>query len=79
MVHETFNTVKIPIMGIGGITNWQDIVEFSLVGASAMQVGTVNFVDPQIPLNIIDDLDKYLADNGINNLSDLKGTVDLSK
>jgi dihydroorotate dehydrogenase (NAD+) catalytic subunit len=54
-------------------------VEFSLVGASAMQVGTVNFVDPQIPLNIIDDLDKYLADNGINNLSDLKGTVDLSK
>ena len=54
-------------------------MEFSLVGASAMQVGTVNFVDPQIPLNIINDLDKYLSDNGISNLSELKGTIDLSK
>jgi len=79
MVHEVFNTVKIPIMGIGGITNWQDVVEFALVGASAMQVGTVNFVDPQIPLNIIDDLDKYLLDNGIKNLSELTGAVDISK
>ena len=79
MVHETFNTVKIPIMGIGGISTWEDIVEFSLVGASAMQVGTANFVDPQIPLDIIDGLDKYLLDNDINNISDLKGKIDLSK
>lgn len=79
MVHETYNTVKIPIMGIGGITNWQDVVEFALVGASAMQVGTVNFVDPQIPLNIIDDLETFLKENDIDNLSDLTGKVDLTK
>ncbi|ADD68191.1 dihydroorotate dehydrogenase family protein [Denitrovibrio acetiphilus DSM 12809] len=75
MVHETFKTVKIPVMGIGGISNWQDIVEFALVGASAMQVGTVNFVDPQIPLKIIDELESYLTANKIDNLSLLTGTV----
>lgn len=79
MVHETFNTVKIPVMGIGGISNWQDVVEFALVGASAVQVGTANFVDPQIPLDIIDDLEKYLEENDIPNLSGLVGGVDLSK
>lgn len=76
MVHETFNTVNIPIMGIGGIMDWRDVVEFSLVGATAVQVGTANFVDPQIPLDIIDDLDKYLEEQGISNLLELKGKVE---
>ncbi len=66
-------------MGIGGISKWEDIVEFALVGASAMQVGTANFVDPQIPLDIIDGLDKYLTENNISNLSEITGKVDLSK
>jgi dihydroorotate dehydrogenase (NAD+) catalytic subunit len=79
MVYETFNTVKIPVMGIGGIACWQDVVEFALAGASAVQVGTVNFVDPQIPLNIIDELDKYLADNDISNISELVGKVDVRR
>lgn len=79
MVHETFQTVKIPVMGIGGISNWQDVVEFSLVGASAVQVGTSNFVDPQIPLNIIDGLEAYLEENNISGLSELVGKADLSK
>jgi len=76
MVHEVFNTVNIPIMGIGGIMDWRDVVEFSLVGATAVQVGTANFVDPQIPLDIIDDLDKYLEEQGVSNLSELKGKVE---
>jgi dihydroorotate dehydrogenase (NAD+) catalytic subunit len=79
MVHETFRTVKIPIMGIGGIIDWRDVVEFGLVGASAVQVGTANFIDPEIPLKIINDLDKYMADNNIGNFSELIGTVDLSR
>lgn len=79
MVHEVFRTVNIPVMGIGGIMDWRDVVEFSLVGAGAVQVGTANFIDPNIPLRIIDDLNKYLADNNISNLSDLKGTVDLER
>lgn len=79
MVHEIFNTVKIPIVGIGGIMNYEDVVEFGLVGASAVQVGTANFVDPEIPLKIIDNLDKYLEKNNIDNYSDLKGGVIINK
>lgn len=79
MVHEVFRTVNIPVMGIGGIMDWRDVVEFSLVGAGAVQVGTANFIDPNIPLKIIDELDNYLAENNIANLSDLKGTVDLER
>lgn len=79
MVHEAFNTVKIPIMGIGGIISWQDVVEFGLVGAGAVQVGTANFVDPNIPVNIAEDLGKYLEENDISNFSELVGKVDLSK
>jgi len=79
MVHETFNAVKIPVMGIGGIMNWEDVVEFALVGAGAVQVGTANFVDPQIPIDIVDRLEKYLTDNNIQNYSELVGKVDLSK
>jgi dihydroorotate dehydrogenase (NAD+) catalytic subunit len=76
MVYETFKTVNIPIFGIGGIMNWRDVVEFSLVGANAVQVGTANFVDPQIPLDIIDELDKYLEEEGIENLSELCGKAE---
>lgn len=79
MVHETFRTVKIPIMGIGGIIDWRDVVEFGLVGASAVQVGTANFIDPEIPLRIIDDLDKYMAENNISNFSELTGKIDLER
>ncbi|PLX65714.1 MAG: dihydroorotate dehydrogenase [Denitrovibrio sp.] len=79
MVHETFSSVKIPIMGIGGITNWQDVVEFALVGAGAVQVGTANFVDPQIPINIIDDLENHLKVNNIASFSELVGKADFSK
>ncbi|TCK60741.1 dihydroorotate dehydrogenase [Seleniivibrio woodruffii] len=79
MVHETFRTVKIPIMGIGGIIDWKDVVEFGLVGASAVQVGTANFIDPEIPLKIISDLDKYMAENNIGNFSELTGTVNLDR
>lgn len=79
MVHETCSTVKIPVMGIGGIISWMDAVEFALAGAGAVQVGTANFVDPNIPVNIIDELDNYLKVNSISNFSDLVGTVDISK
>lgn len=75
MVNELYKAVKIPVIGIGGIMNWKDVVEFYLAGASAVQIGTANFVDPEIPVNIIDDLEKYLKDEGIGNLSELTGQM----
>ncbi|WP_022850034.1 dihydroorotate dehydrogenase [Limisalsivibrio acetivorans] len=75
MVHEVYKTVSIPIVGIGGIINWRDVAEFFLVGASGVQIGTANFVDPEIPLKIIDDLEEYLEKEGVANIADLKGEV----
>mgnify|MGYP005850354619 CR=1 FL=1 len=75
MVHELYKTVKIPIIGIGGIMNYKDVVEFYLAGASAVQVGTANFVNPEIPIEIIKDLQKYVINKTINNIIELKGKV----
>lgn len=75
MVHELFKTVKIPIIGIGGIMNYRDVIEFYLAGATAVQLGTANFVNPEIPIEIIEDLGKYLADKNIKNINELTGKV----
>lgn len=75
MVYELYNTVNIPIIGIGGIMDYKDVLEFYLAGASAVQVGTANFVNPEIPIKIIDDLVSYCEKNNIENISDLKGKV----
>jgi dihydroorotate dehydrogenase (NAD+) catalytic subunit len=75
MVYELYKTVNIPIIGIGGIMDYKDVIEFYLAGASAVQVGTANFVDPEIPLNIIEDLNNYLLENKINNISELIGQI----
>ena len=68
MVYELYKTIKIPIIGIGGIMNYRDVIEFYLAGATAVQVGTANFVDPEIPIKIIDELDNYLKRNNISNI-----------
>ncbi|MCA1927118.1 MAG: dihydroorotate dehydrogenase [Calditerrivibrio sp.] len=75
MVYELYKTINIPIIGIGGIMDYRDVVEFYLAGASAVQVGTANFVNPEIPLKIIDDLESYCLKNSIENISDIKGKV----
>jgi len=77
MVYELYKTIKIPIIGIGGIMNYRDVIEFYLAGATAVQVGTANFVDPEIPIKIIDELDNYLKRNNISNISELTGKVEI--
>jgi dihydroorotate dehydrogenase (NAD+) catalytic subunit len=76
-VFEAHNTVSIPIIGIGGITNVTDVIEFMITGACAVQVGTANFVNPLTSLEIIDSLNTYCHDNGITRLQDLMGTLRL--
>lgn len=73
-VLEIKRQVNIPIIGIGGIMNWQDAVEFMIVGASAFQLGTVNFVNPNAGVEIIDGLLKYCSKMCIENISDLTGS-----
>ena len=73
MVWQTYHAVKIPIVGLGGIMNATDAIEFILAGASAIEVGTANFIDPQISEKIVYDIDEYLEKNNIRSISELIG------
>ncbi|OEF99099.1 dihydroorotate dehydrogenase B catalytic subunit [Vulcanibacillus modesticaldus] len=73
MIYEVYKHVSVPIIGIGGITSAEDVAEFFLAGASAVQVGTANFVDPYIMPKIIQDLERVLDEMGVNNISELTG------
>ena len=73
MVYDTYKKVKIPIIGGGGIMNWHDACEFLMAGASAVCVGTVNFVDPAASLEIVEGLTKYMNDNGFNSIKKITG------
>lgn len=73
MVWQVARAVKIPVIGIGGISCWQDAAEFLLAGASAVQVGTANFIDPLTPLKIIDGLAQYLQEKGLKKVTELIG------
>jgi len=75
MVWQVAKTVNIPIIGIGGIMNAQDALEFIIAGASAVQVGTGNFIDPSISIKILDGIKDYCEKNGISNINNLIGTL----
>ncbi len=73
MVRQCYKAVKIPIIGMGGISTWEDAVEIMLAGASAIQMGTAIFTDPYSPLKVIDGLAEYMDKNGIKSLSEIVG------
>ena len=75
MVWQVANRVKIPVVGMGGIAKWQDAVEMLLAGASAVQIGAANFTDPFTPVKVLEGLEQYLDDNGIEKVGDLVGKV----
>lgn len=75
MVWQVANAVSIPVCGMGGISTWQDAVEMMMAGASTFQVGAALFADPMAPVKIIEGLEKYVRDNGLNNLQEIVGTV----
>jgi dihydroorotate dehydrogenase (NAD+) catalytic subunit len=78
-VFEVVQAVKIPVIGIGGIMNVEDVLEFLITGATAIQVGTANFIDPDIAERLVDDLGKYLKRNHIPDINEIIGTIDLSR
>jgi dihydroorotate dehydrogenase (NAD+) catalytic subunit len=75
-VYEAAQAVRIPVFGIGGISTVEDAVEFLLVGASAVQIGTMNFVDPSISVKIVDGLFRYACERDISDLGQLVGALD---
>jgi len=77
MVHECRQTVKIPVIGMGGITDARDALEFMIAGANAVQVGTANFVDPFIWTKLLDGIRDYGQRHQVERLSDLVGTVEM--
>ncbi len=77
MVWQTSQVVKIPIIGMGGIRSAEDAAEFFLAGASAVAVGTANFSNPGVTKKIADGLEKYLQTQGLKNISELIGKVEI--
>lgn len=75
MVWQVSKAVKIPVIGLGGISNAADAIEFLLAGASAIQVGTANFIDPTVTIKIIKGIEDYLNRHGIEKVSDLTGAL----
>ena len=75
MVWQVANAIKIPIIGMGGISKWEDAVEMLIAGASALQVGTAFFSDPYAPIKINEGLNKFLDDNGMKSVTELTGTI----
>ena len=75
MVWQCYNAVKIPIIGMGGISTAEDAIEMMLAGAAAVQMGTAIFTDPYSPLKVIDGIEEYMEENGIKSLSEIVGQV----
>lgn len=75
MVWQVFHAVKIPIIGLGGIMNATDAIEFLLAGARAIQVGTANFIDPQITVKIVDGIEDYLDRHGCRSVEEIIGAL----
>jgi dihydroorotate dehydrogenase (NAD+) catalytic subunit len=75
MVWQVSNAVKIPVVGLGGIMNATDAIEFILAGASAIQVGTANFIDPAVTIKIIDGIEDYMKRHGVSSMDELIGAL----
>jgi dihydroorotate dehydrogenase (NAD+) catalytic subunit len=75
MVYQCARAVKIPVIGLGGITKAEDAIEYFLAGAAAVQVGTANFYDPRAPLHVLEGLEKFLKKRGLSSVLDILGQM----
>ena len=75
MVHEVAKNVDIPVIGLGGISNWQDAIEFIMAGATAIQIGTANFSNPLAGKEIIEGMGNFLKKEGIKDINEIIGIV----
>lgn len=75
LVRQVCETVDIPVFGIGGISSTEDAMEFLIAGASAVEIGTWNFINPKITMEIIDGIEAYLLENNLHSISEVIGTL----
>ena len=75
MVHEVSKAVNIPVIGLGGISNGQDAIEFMMAGASAIQIGTINFVNPMAGKEIIEEMEAFCISQGIKDINEIVGCI----
>lgn len=75
MVWQTAKAVKIPVVGLGGIMNGRDAIEFILAGATAVEVGTANFIDPAVTVKIVDEINDYCERHGVEKITELIGAI----
>lgn len=75
MVNDVYHAVKIPVVGLGGIMTAEDAIEFFMAGASAIEIGTANFVDPQVTLKVKDGIGRWLEAHGCSSLQEIVGVV----
>ena len=78
MVYEVSQAVNIPILGMGGIINGEDAIEFMLAGASAISIGAGNFANPYTSINTIKEIEEYMKKHEIENISDIVGQVKMN-
>lgn len=75
MVKEVCSVVDVPVVGMGGIMNYKDAIEFIMAGATAIEVGTANFINPKVTMEIIDGMEKFLKEEKIENLEQIRGII----
>ncbi len=75
MVWQVAKAVKIPVIGLGGIMNGRDAIEFMLAGATAVEIGTANFIDPAVTMKVIDFMDDYCARHNISDINEIIGEI----
>jgi dihydroorotate dehydrogenase (NAD+) catalytic subunit len=75
MVWQTARAVKIPVIGMGGISGWKDAAEFILAGATAVQIGTYNFIDPTVSIKVIEGINAYLDRHKFNSVQEIIGVI----
>jgi len=76
MVWQCYRAVKVPLVGMGGIRNAIDAIEFMLAGASAVQVGTANFIDPRVTVKILEEMETWANRHGVKDISELTGALE---
>lgn len=76
MVWQVYKAVKVPIIGMGGISNWEDAIEFILAGSTAIQIGTYNFINPAVSVEVVDGILDYMDRHNIDSINDLIGKLD---
>ena len=77
MVWQVAKAVSIPVVGLGGIMNGRDAMEFILAGATAVEIGTANFIDPAVTVKVVDYMEEYCRRHGVADIKELIGALDV--